>query len=42
MSAKKIEVEKVTTESHRVRSMMILLVVVAVTIGLWYLVSDRD
>lgn len=31
----------VETETHRVRSMMILLVVAAVTFGLWYLVSDR-
>jgi hypothetical protein len=31
----------VETESHRVRSMMILLIVAAVTFGLWYLVSDR-
>ena len=32
----------VGTESHRVRSMMIMLIVMAITIGLWYLVSDRD
>jgi hypothetical protein len=31
----------VETETHRVRSMMILLIVAAVTFGLWYLVSDR-
>ncbi len=37
-----IEETMVETESHRVRSMMIMLIVVAVTIGLWYLVSDRD
>lgn len=37
-----IEESMVEAESHRVRSMMIMLIVVAVTIGLWYLVSDRD
>ncbi|MGH8870508.1 MAG: hypothetical protein ACRDWS_00820 [Acidimicrobiia bacterium] len=44
MGDKKRQIEEmvVTTESHRVRSMMILLIVAAVTIGLWYLVSDRD
>jgi hypothetical protein len=43
MGDKKRHVEEmvVETESHRIRSMMILLVVVAVTFGLWYLVSDR-
>jgi hypothetical protein len=35
------EIEIVETETHRIRSMMILLLVVAVTFGLWYLVSDR-
>jgi hypothetical protein len=44
MGDKKHHIEEsiVETESHRVRSMMIMLIVVAVTIGLWYLVSDRD
>ncbi len=45
MGDKKRHIEKETmveTESHRIRSMMIMLIVVAVTIGLWYLVSDRD
>ena len=42
MSTKKVELQETVTETHRVRSMMILLIVVAVTIGLWYLVSDRD
>jgi len=37
-----IEETMVETDSHRVRSMMILLIVAAVTVGLWYLVSDRD
>jgi len=44
MGDKKRHVEETTVESetHRVRSMMIMLIVAAVTIGLWYLVSDRD
>jgi len=43
MGDKKRDVEEIVveTETHRIRSMMILLVVVAVTFGLWYLVSDR-
>jgi hypothetical protein len=43
MGDKKRHVEEIVveTETHRIRSMMILLVVVAVTFGLWYLVSDR-
>jgi len=43
MGDKKRQIEEtvVETETHRVRSMMILLIVAAVTFGLWYLVSDR-
>jgi hypothetical protein len=43
MGDKKRQMEEIVveTESHRVRSMMILLIVAAVTFGLWYLVSDR-
>ena len=43
MGDKKRHIEEIVveTESHRVRSMMILLIVAAVTFGLWYLVSDR-
>jgi hypothetical protein len=42
---KKTKVEETTieqAETHRVRSMMIVLIVIAATIGLWYLVSERD
>jgi hypothetical protein len=29
-------------ETHRVRSMLIVLLIAALTIGVWYLVSERD
>ena len=29
-------------ESHRVRSMLIVLLVAALTIGVWYFLSERD
>ena len=43
MGDKKRHIEEtvVETETHRVRSTMILLIVAAVTFGLWYLISDR-
>jgi len=43
MGDKKVRKEEIVveTETHRVRSMMILLLVAAVTFGLWYMVSDR-
>jgi hypothetical protein len=43
MSAKKRHVEETTKETgHRLTSVLILAVVAIATIGLWYLVSDRD
>jgi len=42
MSKKKRKVEATTTESHKVRSTVILLVVAMATFGVWYLVSERD
>lgn len=45
MGNKKTKIEETTiqeTETHRVRSMLLVLVVVALTIGIWYLVSERD
>jgi uncharacterized protein HemX len=29
-------------ETHRVRSMLIVLLVAALTIGVWYFLSERD
>jgi hypothetical protein len=29
-------------ETHRIRSMLIVLLIAALTIGVWYLVSERD
>jgi hypothetical protein len=42
MSAKKRHVEATTTESHKLRSTMILLVLALATFGVWYLLSERD
>ncbi|HSK07231.1 MAG TPA: hypothetical protein VK990_06895 [Acidimicrobiia bacterium] len=43
MGDKKRQIEEtvVEVETHRIRSMIILLIVAAVTFGLWYMVSDR-
>ncbi len=37
----KVEETIVTPETHWVRSTMILLLVAALTFGVWYLVSER-
>lgn len=38
----KVEETTITPETHRVRSTVILVLVVALTLGVWYLVSERD
>ena len=38
----KVEETTITPESHWVRSTVILVLVVALTFGVWYLVSERD
>jgi hypothetical protein len=43
VSAKTRHMEETTVETgHRLRAMTILLVLAILTIGIWYLVSDRD
>jgi hypothetical protein len=42
MSKKKRKVEATTTESHKVRSTVILLVVGIASFGVWYLLNERD
>jgi hypothetical protein len=39
---KKKSKETAVAEIHWVRSTLILVLVVAVTLGVWYFVSDRD
>ncbi|MGH8949544.1 MAG: hypothetical protein ACRDXF_11850 [Acidimicrobiia bacterium] len=38
----KVEETTITPETHWVRSTVILVLVVALTLGVWYLVSERD
>ncbi|HWL48418.1 MAG TPA: hypothetical protein VNT92_00940 [Acidimicrobiia bacterium] len=38
----KLEETTITPETHWVRSTVILVLVVALTFGVWYLVSERD
>ncbi len=38
----KVEETTITPETHWLRSTMIVLLVVALTLGVWYLVSERD
>jgi len=38
----KVEETTITPETHWVRSTVILVLVVALTFGVWYLVSERD
>ena len=40
--SKKRHVEATTTESHKLRSTMILLALALATFGVWYLLSERD
>jgi hypothetical protein len=43
MGAKKRHIEETTTETgHKFRSTMILLVLAAVTFGVWYMLGERD
>ena len=43
MSAEKRHSEEITIETgHRARSWTIFLIIAIATIGLWYLMSDRD
>jgi hypothetical protein len=45
MGGETVRIEETTmeaTETHRLRSILIVLLIAALTAGVWYLISERD